>query len=784
MKRLILIIFISLPIFLIAGPKKPAGCHPYHCDDYHWDHELKRFDPHTIKWPLHYTGELKKDRIDGGREHIDVIFQGHYDKELRLSLREFRYHVECPSPEFLSVGIEMDPVFVCREYASSEPEWERAGCSLVGSSVEDRTLEVDGDGCAKKLRTWTVLDWCTYQPNKGAENSQDKYVLVKDLIDHEAYYAYDDSYGAVERDGYYSFTQVIKITDETAPYLVDCEPIEVDLSGDCEGRVTLANKVVDEGECGGKRMDVDVKIYDIDGKLVADEWFYAYHDVDFEKKLRATLSVGLYTIKWSVKDGCGNYYHCEQQLSVVDDRAPAITCIHNLSTSISDEYGMTIWAKDFVLYADDQCGAEVQISFSPDSLVMDQSFYCEDGFGFKELMVYAIDEYGNTSACPVELFIEDRYACSDTTMGAGGVIETRYGEPVEAVALSVGGVTKSNRTTLSNEMGQYYFEDIPVSTDEIELHLTAGDLSNEGLDANDLFLLSQHLFGGQRFDDVLDYAAADINNDAQITMDDYWALVSLVYGLPLQADGYRPWKYIDQKKYRSGINRASLLTTPIMLSPARHRYDILALKSGDIDFSWSSYQSKTRSHTLVDVELAIFSDHSSLDLSDWDQGLLLLNDVSEEEFRALNPYLTDDKVVLTTVKNGILVNLIDVQGLTENIRLRSVDQLDLSESVVKDGNTGELRKIRVNSQTVRDLDISIYPNPMTDRSVIELDAPAAVDGSLVLFDALGRRMISTIWPKGVQSQTIDLSATDTHGLLIAKIQFGKDHKQISLIRVK
>ena len=41
----------------------------------------------------------------------------------------------------------------------------------------------------------------------------------------------------VQVDGYYKFTQVIKILDETSPELLSCEDVMFDLSGDCEANV-------------------------------------------------------------------------------------------------------------------------------------------------------------------------------------------------------------------------------------------------------------------------------------------------------------------------------------------------------------------------------------------------------------------------------------------------------------------------------------------------------------------------------------------------------------------
>ncbi|MCB0533320.1 MAG: HYR domain-containing protein [Saprospiraceae bacterium] len=48
-----------------------------------------------------------------------------------------------------------------------EPEFNGEDCELLGVSHEDEIFTVVPDACFKIERTWTIINWCTYNPNAG-----------------------------------------------------------------------------------------------------------------------------------------------------------------------------------------------------------------------------------------------------------------------------------------------------------------------------------------------------------------------------------------------------------------------------------------------------------------------------------------------------------------------------------------------------------------------------------------------------------------------------------------
>jgi hypothetical protein len=57
-------------------------------------------------------------------------------------------------------------VTVCNDSARyTEPRFFGEDCELLGFTYEDEIFDVVPDACFKIERTWTIINWCTYNPN-------------------------------------------------------------------------------------------------------------------------------------------------------------------------------------------------------------------------------------------------------------------------------------------------------------------------------------------------------------------------------------------------------------------------------------------------------------------------------------------------------------------------------------------------------------------------------------------------------------------------------------------
>jgi hypothetical protein len=215
-------------------------------------------------------------------------------------------------------GSEMDPGF---------PTWDEHPCNIVTAEIVNvDTFNFVEGACYKIVIDWAVIDWCVYEANSGAENNADlvngRKLLCNDLVE----------------DGYYRYTQVLKVTDLIAP--------EITVEDQCIGVTTACYaEGVELTAFATDSCNVDQKFW---WKYIVtnlDSWEtvqYSYNytpeptegkkgsrskdDLDntVEAKLQILdpLAIGNYRVEWTVGDGCGNASSTYQYFSVADKKAP------------------------------------------------------------------------------------------------------------------------------------------------------------------------------------------------------------------------------------------------------------------------------------------------------------------------------------------------------------------------------------------------------------------------------------------------------------------------------
>ena len=81
----------------------------------------------------------------------------------------------------------------------------------MGYSVKDDIFEIAPDACYKIMRTFTVINWCTYNPGSSGWNGSGKWV-------HK---------------------QIIKVVDQEAPVIDQCEHLVFNTQSDCKAEIKL-----------------------------------------------------------------------------------------------------------------------------------------------------------------------------------------------------------------------------------------------------------------------------------------------------------------------------------------------------------------------------------------------------------------------------------------------------------------------------------------------------------------------------------------------------------------
>jgi hypothetical protein len=216
-------------------------------------------------------------------------------------------------------------------------------CALVAIQYEDEVYTIEDTACFKVIRTWIVIDWCTYDPLAPKE--------------------YDGDNPNQVTDGRWEFVQHIVVRDKVDPEV--CEPAVKDpADGICYGHIEIcANATDDCSPDGWLVYDYKIDLYsdgvghfgDYDlyaGKLTPDA--HANGDrLDINSQLTltrceaylqqsacnpyaddegsslcasGTYPVGLHTIYWFIEDGCGNVIKHVESFEVLDCKQPTPYC--------------------------------------------------------------------------------------------------------------------------------------------------------------------------------------------------------------------------------------------------------------------------------------------------------------------------------------------------------------------------------------------------------------------------------------------------------------------------
>ena len=581
------------------------------------------FNPYEIKWPKHFTGEYEGGVI----RECELWVDGDGDPVLDKDGNE-QYRIN----EYLG-SVAMGPAFDCEEGGNTgEPVWCEAACALVGSSFEPLEVEA-ADACKKIIRRWTVIDWCTWDPNTDNQDDEndsatDSFQAVDDewLDAYAPAYAgqwytdyterYDPAvpnyelradgvvvptggyvtkldcdwcdkqnasmgpvyfrYTSVDKDGYYTYDQVIKVLDETAPTIDAPEEYTVSVTGGatskgddfdgCYSSEDISASVTDM--CGDTDIAsddaawwIEVYVSDENGSRVALAATATKFGSEVTMNSQAGVPGSYHLIVWSVRDGCGNVGYAETLVYFQDDKKPTPVCIQDLSTAIMPSTGtVEIWASDYDNGSFDNC-SEVSLWFfvdddgfpaNPDTdagnFVANLNVTCDmlAAVGQGETLIlalFAFDAAGNYDFCNITLNVNGAAEVCDlnsTAAAIQGHVFNRSNDMIESaeIALNVGS------KDVTDVQGSYAFNGNPLFQ-SYEVRAEKLDNPLNGVSTLDLVLIQKHILGLQTLESSYDIIAGDINGDARLTATDLVDLRMLILGVVEDFPNNDSWRFVD-----------------------------------------------------------------------------------------------------------------------------------------------------------------------------------------------------------------------------------------------
>lgn len=511
----------------------------------------------------------------------------------------------------------------CYEYPDTIwPEITKySDCNFnIGVSVKDQVFNLNAwGGCKKILRTWTLLHWCTYDPNETWP------VYIQNPPDSDIGATV---FGVPSNRGHISYTQIIKVVDKEAPIFVNCptDPLVFcDYTGNdatqyndghydkCEGPADLGIKVTDL--CSEDDILLTYRLFlDMDGNgsmetylsssspnawpinkmslsgdtLMANIAFPPGHGFPYAK----------HKIEWIANDKCGNESICKYEFTVKDCKAPTVVCLNGLSINIMQTGMITLWDSDFIQYASDNCTPANQLKFGirkagtgvgfpVDSHSV--TFDCTE-LGSQEVEIWSVDAYGNADYCITYVIVQDNMGSCPPSKPFFATVTTADQKPVPGVQVTLKKGAATLATSITDANGQYSIGSVPASCNYKLTPTFDGDATN-GINTLDALLVAGHTDAILPLATPYKLLAADVDKSGSLTDADIMSIVKMALGLKTTFPVNKVWQFIpashvfpDPGKPWSNSIPASLtfcLSGPMQTPQA----NFVGIKYGDINGS-------------------------------------------------------------------------------------------------------------------------------------------------------------------------------------------------------
>ncbi|MBK8490766.1 MAG: T9SS type A sorting domain-containing protein [Saprospirales bacterium] len=433
----------------------------------------------------------------------------------------------------------------------SEPILPDIGCALLATNYSDQVFLVAYPACYKIVRTWTVMDWCTYNPANPGQG------------------------------GIWSHTQIIKANDNIAPVfsLLPPDTVYADVDQNCAfGAVNLPT--VTASDCSPFITVTNNSPFANNGGANASGMY----------------PLGSTTVKYSAKDGCGNTSLHTIVVIVKDNMHPGLLC-EDLVTDLGNSQGgisVSVNGVDLLENTWDNCTAQEDLEVfmrlrdsqaSGPPATTSLTFTCED-LGPNEVEVWVVDESGNANFCTVYIYIQDNFDLCPPLAAytIAGVVETESGDEVDDIVVHISG----SPDTLT--MGSpFIFSDQPAFYD-YTLAPEKDDTPANGVTTYDLVLISRHILGVQMLNTPYKLIAADANRSGMVTTIDMVNIRKVILGLEDSFPGNTSWRFIDKDySFPNPYNPFSPAFPEVIninnLNTDQLYTDFVAIKVGDVNNS-------------------------------------------------------------------------------------------------------------------------------------------------------------------------------------------------------
>lgn len=634
---------------------------------------------------------------------------------------------------------------------NSKPSVRNVGCRDIGITYTDQLFYNVDNICIKILRTWKVIDWCSYQQS-----------------------------GVIAER-----TQVIKLTGSGGAVFKNCKNQTYEtVSGQCDIELTLTADAED-----GCTKQEDLKYswtVDLNKDGVSDMSGNG-------KTFTRIFPVGTHSVKFSVVNRCGVPTSCTYDVIVTATKKPTPVCYREVVWVMDPSGSTEVWASDFDLksYANCTTGS-LKFTFDEAGKETGKKFTCGDipnGQAVKiPLRMYVFDKSGNFDFCEVILNLQDSpltNACPDKSSllpSISGIIRTEAKDPVEGANVNLDNTTANTEDTYkSKEDGTYKFSGLNVF-DFKEINAKMNENPINGVSTLDIVQIQRHILGLEPLDSPYKILAADINNSKSVTSSDLTALRKLILGVTNEFENNTSWRFVPESYvFQDPLYPFDYQEKVLLDSIYEDVKDVnfIAVKIGDVNNTATVNAHSNKTQTRGSNALFVIDDKQ------FEPGKLLKVDIKAGELMDImgtqftmkfdadameystlrsglvkvNAY----NVNFNQVSNGILTFSIDIANgirLNPNDVLFSLDFITKTTgstdkiSIMQNGLAPEVYDLQSN---VRKLDLQVrngevstlqnilyqnQPNPFKDYTTVSFELAKASAGTLKIMDVTGKLVYS------------------------------------------
>jgi len=763
------------------------------------------FDPYSIKWPVHYDGRV----VTG----------------MTITCGE-----DGAISEILGAEVSHHAGSACAyNSVADEPTWCIPACQLVSATVVEDELTLS-TGCMAVVRRHTVIDWCTWQDNGSVRDDadsqiNDNFVAIEDIRtdscascgdqdgDPQVYYRY--AAAAIASDGYYTYDQIIEITDDSAPVISVSPTLQISCISDVLLTATAADL------CAGQETDPSdlswqVEVVDADGHVVTMK-----DGGELIMATGATASIGSesqslghnYQINWTVSDRCGNSDTKSTLVNFTDHTAPVVSCYDEaIEIDIQGSEVTVLDLSDLMVSAVDDCSTEIDYIITN----IDEKPYLpevENIEDYKQLTIdcalagesllrelWLWDAAGNLASCEVRINVSGtcEATASLTTNTIAGAVYTDQNEMMSGATIHIGsmdGLLEYPQQRISGDSGLFAFPDNPAAHSYM-LSANKTDRYKNGVSTIDIVLVQKHILGIAQLISPYQIIAADVNGDHQITSLDLIAMRKLVLNQISQFDTGKSWIFIDKKQEFPNVFSPWPLKEQIEvmnLSEDKMDQEFMAVKVGDVNQDaqvnglaraeirtegmLSFIVKDTFIHEGQELEIPVKAenfiriygyqftlDHPGLEVMEVNSSSVSFQEsfIKQHEGMSIVSWNDIQSISSNDVLFTLKVKASKSQLLSHSLRINS----EMLKAEAYQGDRLNLLDVALNFETDhRDFEVlQNKPNPFRDVTRIPFSIP--VDGQVTLrvFDASGKLVMNQTAQYDNGYHEIEINASELHGV--------------------